>query len=166
MNRHLRFILLFTAVWAGLTTAVFQSAPFLEWLCRIHASLLAGILPLLGIACEADGIFVLFPGRERFIMIPECTAVFVSIVFVAGVLAYPAPWRSKRSGIVWGVSLIAGINIARLVVLGLLYVRAPRFFEFFHMYLWHVAFVAIVVLMLVGWTEAARGVRKSAHVPA
>jgi archaeosortase B (VPXXXP-CTERM-specific) len=86
----------------------------------------------------------------------ECTGVFVLLVYVMFVLAYPAPWIQRLSGIAIGTGTLMGINIARLIVLTLIADRYPDWFAYFHEYFFQGLFIALLAFLASIWTEQVR----------
>jgi archaeosortase B (VPXXXP-CTERM-specific) len=86
----------------------------------------------------------------------ECTGVFVLLVYVTFVLAYPAPWMHRFSGIVIGIATLMGINIGRLIVLTVIASRYPDWFAYFHEYFFQGLFIALLAFLASVWTEQVR----------
>jgi exosortase/archaeosortase family protein len=86
----------------------------------------------------------------------ECTGVFVLLVYAMFVLAYPAPWRQRLSGVVSGAALLTGVNVARLIVLTWIASQKPGLFAYFHEYFFQGVFVALLAFLASVWTEQVR----------
>jgi archaeosortase B (VPXXXP-CTERM-specific) len=86
----------------------------------------------------------------------ECTGVFVLLVYAMFVLAYPAPWSHRLSGIAIGLGTLTAINIARLIVLTMIASRYPTWFAYFHEYFFQGLFIALLALLASIWTEQVR----------
>jgi archaeosortase B (VPXXXP-CTERM-specific) len=86
----------------------------------------------------------------------ECTGVFVLLVYAMFVLAYPAPWRQRLSGITFGVLFLTLVNIARLVALTWIASKKPALFAYFHEYFFQGVFVALLAFLASVWTEQVR----------
>lgn len=86
----------------------------------------------------------------------ECTGVFVLLVYAMFVLAYPAPWWQRFSGIAIGTATLTGINVARLIVLTLIASRYPEWFAYFHEYFFQGLFIALLAFLASMWTEQVR----------
>src|SRR6185295_2934276 len=74
----------------------------------------------------------------------ECTGIFVLLVYAMFVLAYPAPWWHRASGIAIGFSVLMLINLARLVVLTMIASNYPDWFPYFHEYFFQGLFIALL----------------------
>jgi archaeosortase B (VPXXXP-CTERM-specific) len=86
----------------------------------------------------------------------ECTGVFVLLVYAMFVLAYPAPWRQRLSGITLGAVFLTLVNVARLVALTWIASRKPGLFAYFHEYFFQGVFVALLAFLASVWTEQVR----------
>ncbi len=86
----------------------------------------------------------------------ECTGVFVLLVYAAFVLAYPASWLQRLSGLVIGFLTLTAVNLGRLVVLTLIASRRPEWFAYFHEYFFQGLFIALLAVLASLWTEQVR----------
>ena len=91
-----------------------------------------------------------------------CNGVEACIILMAGVLAYPAPWRMKLAGLAIGVLAIQGVNVLRVISLFYLADWDQQWFEFAHLYLWQ---VLIMLDVLVVWLLWIRYVARNASEP-
>lgn len=110
---------------------------------------------LLGAGAEVDGTII----KARYAALDinhECTAVFVLLVYAMFVLAYPAPWLQRLSGIAIGFGVLTAINLARLVVLTLVASNYPEWFAYFHEYFFQGLFIALLAFLASLWTEQVR----------
>lgn len=90
-----------------------------------------------------------------FSIAPECGAVEVFALFIAGVLALPHPLKKRFLGIVLGVPLLYILNVSRLAILGYigLHYPNPEMFRFVHEYLWQGLYVVFAAALWLAWTE-------------
>lgn len=86
----------------------------------------------------------------------ECTGVFVLLVYAMFVLAYPAPWRQRLSGILAGAATLTLVNVGRLIALTWIASRKPDWFAYFHEYFFQGVFVALLAFLASVWTEQVR----------
>lgn len=80
-----------------------------------------------------------------------CNGIEACIILIAGVLAYPAPWRMKLAGIVLGIIAIQAVNILRVISLFYLADWHQGWFEFAHLYLWQVLIMLDVLVVWLLW---------------
>jgi archaeosortase B (VPXXXP-CTERM-specific) len=86
----------------------------------------------------------------------ECTGVFVLLVYATFVVAYPAAWSERASGIVTGVTILMGVNVARLIALCVIASKRPTWFAYFHEYFFQGLFIALLAFLASVWTEQVR----------
>jgi len=123
------------------------------WVIRVATAIILGsILSLIGMNTTVSGDIITTCGLNLKI-IDECTAVFSIIVYIAAVIAYPASIRSKAIGVVSGIPILYGLNIARLVVLALVGVNFYEMFDFVHVYLWQTTFIIFVLITFLLWLK-------------
>ncbi len=93
-----------------------------------------------------------------------CNGVEAMLVLLAGILAYPAPWRSRLVGLAAGAVAIQALNLVRIVSLFYLGQWDYAWFEWAHLYVWQ----ALIMLdALVVWLLWMRSVgNRAASVPA
>jgi len=82
-----------------------------------------------------------------------CNGVEASIVLVAAMLAFPAPWRSKLIGLAGGVIAVQGLNIVRVISLFYLGQWSFGAFEFAHLYVWQALIMLDVLIVWLLWVR-------------
>ena len=83
----------------------------------------------------------------------ECTGIFVYMLFIAFVLAYPAPWIGRLSGLAAGIPLIFAVNVLRLATLARVVEVYPRAFFYLHEYVWQGILTVFVLVGAIAWAE-------------
>lgn len=83
----------------------------------------------------------------------ECTGIFVYMLFTSFVLAYPASWTGRLSGLVIGIPLIFAVNVIRLATLARVVEIYPQAFFYLHEYVWQGIFTVIVLVGAISWAE-------------
>jgi exosortase H (IPTLxxWG-CTERM-specific) len=83
-----------------------------------------------------------------------CNGVEATIVLVAAILAFPAPWKRKLVGLVIGVIAVQALNIVR--VISLFYLGQWNFdvFEWAHLYVWQALIMLDVLVVWLLWVRA------------
>jgi len=98
---------------------------------------------------------ILRSSRNGFAVAIEagCNGVEATIVLVAAVLAFPAPWRRKLVGLAVGILAVQGLNIVR--VISLFYLGQWNFdaFEFAHRYVWQALIMLDVLIVWLLWVR-------------
>ncbi|MCC6153383.1 MAG: exosortase/archaeosortase family protein [Candidatus Hydrogenedentes bacterium] len=96
------------------------------------------------------------PLQFTFSLVPDCGALPSMSIFIAALIAFPAPMRKRALGLLIGVPILYVINLARLTCLaaiGAYWKQNPEVFEFAHQYVWQAIYVLIVVGVWLLWVE-------------
>jgi archaeosortase B (VPXXXP-CTERM-specific) len=109
----------------------------------------------LGAEATVDGTIIRMD-RAALEINHECTGVFVLLVYAMFVLAYPAPWQQRLSGITLGAVFLTAVNVARLIALTWIASKKPDLFNYFHEYFFQGVFVALLAFLASVWTEQVR----------
>ncbi len=153
----LRFFILFLVLQAALFGAELtpwaQSHFVTPWTDAL-ASVSARLVTLFDPGVVASGN-VLRSTANGFAVAIEagCNGVEASIVLVAAVLAFPAPWRSKLVGLAAGIVAVQGLNIVRVVSLFYLGQWSMRAFEWAHLYVWQALIMLDVLIVWLVWVR-------------
>jgi len=92
-----------------------------------------------------------------------CNGVEATIVLVAAILAFPAPWKSRLIGLAVGIVAVQGLNIIRVISLFYLGQWDLAAFEWAHLYVWQ----ALIMLdVLIVWLIWVRTLPATAAAPA
>ena len=88
-----------------------------------------------------------------------CNGIEAMLIFLAAVLAFPAPWRSRLLGLALGILAIQVVNLIRVVALFLTGVYFPRLFDASHTVVWQTIVILAGVLLWIYWANrfAVRG---------
>ena len=82
-----------------------------------------------------------------------CNGVEATIVLLAAILAFPAPWKHKLAGLAAGVVAVQGLNVLR--VISLFYLGQWDFdvFEWAHLYVWQALIMLDVLVVWLVWVR-------------
>ena len=82
-----------------------------------------------------------------------CNGVEATIVLLAAILAFPAPWKHKLAGLAAGIVAVQGLNILR--VISLFYLGQWDFdvFEWAHLYVWQALIMLDVLIVWLIWVR-------------
>lgn len=80
-----------------------------------------------------------------------CNGVEATIVLLAAVLAFPAPWRYRFLGIAIGFAAIQLLNLVRIVTLFYLGQWNEDVFEWAHLYIWQALIMLDVLVVFLVW---------------
>jgi exosortase H (IPTLxxWG-CTERM-specific) len=149
----LGFVLLFAAlmgVFYAVTFVPFINETIIPWYMRFNAQASAVICNIFGEGASAQGTS-LSSSRFSVDIRHGCDAIEPSALFIAAVLAFPAPWRSKLPGILIGTLVLAVINLVRIVTLFYTGIYYPRAFEAMHVDVWQPIFIVLSLTFWVMW---------------
>jgi exosortase H (IPTLxxWG-CTERM-specific) len=82
-----------------------------------------------------------------------CNGVEATLVLVAAILAYPAPWRYRCIGLGIGVVAVQALNVVR--VISLFYIGQWNYnvFEWAHLYVWQALIMLDVLVVWLIWVR-------------
>lgn len=86
-------------------------------------------------------------------IIPACTGLFTTSIYMAAVLAYPCTWRSKLLGMALGVFGILALNWMRIVSLLLIGAYYRPAFEFAHLFVWRSLVIFAAGILWLYWVK-------------
>ena len=82
-----------------------------------------------------------------------CNGVEATIVLLAAVLAFPAPWKSKLIGLGAGIVAVQGLNVVRVISLFYLGQWDYQVFEWAHLYVWQALIMLDVLVVWLVWVR-------------
>lgn len=84
-----------------------------------------------------------------------CNGLITSLIFISGVLAFPASWRAKVIGVVGGLLAIQIINLIRIISLFYIGVFLPKYFSQSHVFIWQSLVILAGVVLWIVWAHHA-----------
>ncbi len=133
--------------------------PFTGGVARLSAS----VLNTLGERVTVSGTAI---RSDRFAVEIEngCNGVETALLFGAAVIAFPAPWRRRGVGLLFGFLAIEAINLVRVVTLFWIGAHRPALFGPSHTVLWQSIVVLCGVLLFLVWaSREARAMAAAEH---
>ena len=94
-----------------------------------------------------------------------CNGVEATLVLLAAMLAFPAPWRYKILGLVIGVFAVQLLNILRVISLFYLGQWNYDVFEWAHLYVWQALIMLDVLVVWLIWVRRVPRTEESALPP-
>jgi exosortase H (IPTLxxWG-CTERM-specific) len=82
-----------------------------------------------------------------------CNGVEATIVLLAAILAFPAPWKNKLAGLAAGIVAVQGLNIVRVISLFYLGQWDRQWFEWAHLYVWQALIMLDVLIVWLIWVR-------------
>ena len=152
-----RFAILFVVILVALFT--FELTPpgqaIVQPWTELVAKASAGLVRAFDGDARSQGEMV-YSTRTGFAMIimAGCNGVEAMLVLLAGILAYPAPWKLKFVGLAIGVVAIQSLNLVRIVSLFYLGQWDMKWFEWAHLYAWQALIMLDALLVWMLWIRA------------
>jgi exosortase H (IPTLxxWG-CTERM-specific) len=91
--------------------------------------------------------------RFSVVIYNGCNGLEAMLIFVCGVLAFPAPWRRKLTGVALGFLAIQIVNVVRVVSLFYIGVFKPEWFSTTHVFVWQSVIILVGVLLWLLWVQ-------------
>lgn len=82
-----------------------------------------------------------------------CNGIEAMIVLLAAILAFPAPWTYKLSGLAWGFISIQGMNLVRIISLFYLGQWNQAWFDWAHLYIWQALIMLDALIVFLIWVR-------------
>lgn len=127
------------------------------------ASSSAGVISLLGdenVSCSE----ALVTSSGYSINIAEgCNGIYALAIVIAGIAAFPAPWRPKSIGLVLAIALIMILNYIRILTLWYAGKAGSFLFDAMHLYVWEFVIIALGAAFWYFWYEKFVKTRQASH---
>ena len=150
-----RFIILFLAI-LGTTFTVIALHPVNDNIVVPYTALIARasgvVLRLFGEEATVTNCLVSSP-RFAVTIYNGCNGLITSLIFVAGVLAFPARPVAKLIGVGGGLLAIQIINMVRIVSLFYIGIFLPDLFDDAHIFVWQSLVILAGVALWVIWAN-------------
>lgn len=85
-----------------------------------------------------------------------CDGVAPMILFWTTVAVFPVKWKYKWQGLLYGTLFLFVLNIVRIVTLFLAGVHTRSIFDFLHVELWQIIFIAMTIFVWLYWYRWAQ----------
>ena len=150
-----RFLILFLTI-LGISFTVVALKPVNDGFVVPYTTLIAkfsgNVLRLLGEDITIDGCLLRSP-RFAVTIYNGCNGLITSLIFVSGVLAFPARWSAKVVGVIGGLMAIQIINLIRIVSLFYIGIYLPQFFNQSHIFIWQSLVILAGVTLWIVWAH-------------
>lgn len=80
-----------------------------------------------------------------------CDGISALLILCTTILAFPAPWRARLTGLVLGTVAIFVLNACRITTLLLVAVHWPDRLDFFHVDVWQPAMMLFSFALFILW---------------
>jgi exosortase/archaeosortase family protein len=85
-----------------------------------------------------------------------CNGLEAMLIYSIALLAFPAPWIKRVTGILAGFVIMQALNIVRIIALAFVRVHYPGFFELFHIYIAQGILIAVALVLFIAWIGYAQ----------
>ena len=82
-----------------------------------------------------------------------CNGLITSLIFISGVLAFPARWSAKIIGVIGGLLAIQLINLVRIISLFYIGIFMPNLFNDAHIFIWQSLVILAGVALWIAWAQ-------------
>ena len=152
ITRFCLLFLLLLLVFSFLLSLEITKRYFYDPVTTLIASQAAWILKILGQKVYASGITISGEGFSVKIL-ANCNAIFEIMLFLSAVISFPALIKEKLVGGALGTIFIYLLNLSRVVLLFLIGVYSPQFFEGTHIYVAQRIFIVMVAIFWLFWVD-------------
>ena len=119
---------------------------------RLIAIISAWLLNIFGTAAHASSNYI--SSDLASVKIKEgCNGIYATMIFLAGIVAYPTSLRKKLIGVVLGTTALFIVNLVRVLSLFYLSAYYPSLFDEAHLYIWQFAIIIIGGLFWLVWYD-------------
>ncbi len=154
-RREVTFLVLFVLLLGGSFSLIsygWVNDHVVEPFTGLVAKASGAVLGVLGQDVQMYGTIIRSP-RFAVNIRNGCNGVEAMLIFLAAVLAFPAPWRSRLTGLALGIVAIQLVNLVRVVALFLTGAYFPRFFDTSHTVVWQTVVILFSVLLWIVWAR-------------
>ena len=135
---------------AGGVIAGTVNIPGVDALAQGLAYLVGFALGMLGVPASLDGAVINMDGFAA-VVVAECTAIELILVFSAAVLVSPVSLKARLWALALGVSALCALNLVRIVSLMLVGAGFPEYFEMAHLKVGQTAMAVAALAMWLLW---------------
>ena len=150
-----RFLTLFLAI-LGVSFTVIALRPVDEALITPYTAVIAQmsgfILRVFGENASVTGCVVSSP-RFAVTIYNGCNGLITSLIFISGVLAFPAKISAKLIGVIGGLLTIQLINLVRIVSLFYIGIFLPQHFNDAHIFVWQSLVIIAGISLWIVWAH-------------
>jgi len=150
-----RFLILFlTILGVSFTVVALRQVndAFVTPYTAVIARMSGFVLNIFGEKAAVTGCVVSSP-RFAVTIYNGCNGLITSLIFISGVLAFPAKISAKVIGVVGGLLTIQFINLVRIVSLFYIGVFLPQYFSDAHIFVWQSLVIIAGISLWIVWAH-------------
>jgi exosortase H (IPTLxxWG-CTERM-specific) len=148
---YIIFVAFITVAFSALITP-WGKDELLKPLNRIIAVVSVWTLGLFGTDAQARSNIIV--SALASVKIKEgCNGVYATMIFLAGIVAYPTSLIKKVIGVILGTAALFAVNLVRVLTLFYFSAYFPTVFDEAHLYIWQFAIIIIGGLFWLVWYD-------------
>jgi len=150
-----RFLILFlTTLGVSFTVLALRQVndAFVTPYTAVIAQMSGFVLRIFGEKATVAGCVVSSP-RFAVTIYNGCNGLITSLIFVSGVLAFPAKFSAKLIGVIGGLLAIQLINLVRIVSLFYIGIFLPHHFNEAHIFVWQSLVIIAGISLWIVWAH-------------
>jgi len=150
-----RFLILFlTILGVSFTFVALRQVndAFVTPYTAVIAQMSGFVLRIFGEKAAVAGCVVSSP-RFAVTIYNGCNGLITSLIFISGVLAFPAKVSAKLIGVIGGLLTIQLINLVRIVSLFYIGVFLPQHFDDAHIFVWQSLVIIAGISLWIVWAH-------------
>jgi exosortase H (IPTLxxWG-CTERM-specific) len=152
MLRFLGIFLALVTVYYAATLSPWVDANVLYPVMKASARGTSALLNLFGAKTTVMGVEIRGPDYAVAVR-RGCDPLEPIVLFAAGVIAFPAPWRRRLPALVVAGVFLFGLNLVRIVSLYLLGADKSSLLDSFHLWFWPAFFIICSLVLWVLWLQ-------------
>ena len=154
MIRFFVLFLLLLALLFGLELTPWAQRWFVEPWTTALARISTSLVTLFDSGVQATGKVIASTSNGFAVSIEAgCNGIEATIVLLAAILAFPAPWKHKAVGVLAGIVAVQGLNVIRVISLFYLGQWNRDVFEWAHLYVWQALIMLDVLIVWLVWVR-------------
>ncbi|MET0204297.1 MAG: exosortase H [Casimicrobiaceae bacterium] len=163
MIRFFVLFLLLLALLFGLELTPWAQRWFVEPWTTALARISTSLVTLFDSGVQATGKVIASTSNGFAVSIEAgCNGIEATIVLLAAILAFPAPWKHKLVGVAAGIVAVQGLNVLRVISLFYLGQWNRDVFEWAHLYVWQALIMLDVLVVWLVWVRTLPPVERDA----
>ncbi len=135
---------------AAAVTSGWIEVPGIDTLTLALARLTVITLDALGVPASSEGAVVVADGFAAIIVM-QCTAVDIAIVFSTAVLVWPASFKARVLALILCIPALCALNFVRIISLLLIGMAIPHYFDIAHYVIWQPVMAFTALCMWLFW---------------
>jgi exosortase/archaeosortase family protein len=119
-----------------------------------YAHAVAAVLWIFDRSVRAEGNLI--SGHFSLLIVRNCDAASVLVLFLAALVAYPANYLQRLAGAVLGLALLSFFNVARIASVYFIGITWPGAVEIVHWQVWPIILLVMAALSFLAWVSWTR----------